>query len=136
MEGNGSELVLLKKNPREEMLPRVLLHMIEPPLPIDAPFDFHSRMKLPLHKMAHALFTLGYSDDGISAQRPAVVRLPARIRIEVRLVQIDGKKTIAHGLSLRDARRKADPVRVAQVTVRIKIHDDTPGGHPVSGRQR
>ena len=105
MERDGLELVAFEENAREKVLPRVLLHVIEAPGPIDSSLDLVPRPELPLHEMPHSLFALRDGDDLAPAERSAVVGLPARLGIEEGPVEIHGLEPLGRACPPRDPRR-------------------------------
>jgi len=97
MEGDRWRLKFLPKDGRKQVLPRVLLHMVEPSLPVDLSLDMSPRGKRFAHEMPHcAVLVLLYLFHGNHqrcsvprkrAQLPRIERLSAARRVEGGAVQ-------------------------------------------------
>jgi len=107
MKGDRWRLKFLPNDGREQVLSRVLLRMIEPPLPVDLSLYMSPRGKRFAHEMSHrALLVLLYLFHGNHqrrsvprkcAQPPRIERLPAAGRVEGGTVQrqLPGQFSIA-----------------------------------------
>ena len=85
------------------MLPGVLLHVIEPPGPVDPSMDGLSDGQHSVDGVRDGpVFILDHVDDWQPSERASVRRLPSRCRIESRPVEHDGCPPVV----LRDARHR------------------------------
>src|ERR1041384_1192348 len=86
------------------MLASVLLHVIEPPLPVDFARSSSLRNNC-LHNVRYALVFIQYVDDGSGPDPPDVKRLASRRGIKCRPVQINmevrGDRSNFHDLRLK-----------------------------------
>src|ERR1700749_3745618 len=92
MEGDRRGLKLLQEDRREQVLSCVLLHVVEPPFPINLAFDRSSCGKRFAYEMPHnpllILFHLFHGDFQYrSSEQTGIERLPAARRVEGSSVQ-------------------------------------------------
>src|SRR5215216_294670 len=69
------------------MLPRVLLHVIEAPRPVEAPFDPGAGLERPLDPMPDLVPFNARLEDGSPPEGPSIERLAAAARVERGRVQ-------------------------------------------------
>jgi hypothetical protein len=116
-EAAGLRAEQLDESLRENVLPGVLLHVVEAARPIDAaahlgPFG----RGVALYDVEHALrLSVDALDDAGAAERAGVRRLPAAGRVEGRAVERDGRAAVVRARQGQDARVELGQVRVVVV---------------------
>ena len=90
MEALGACTMHVLERGRQHVLTRVLLHVIEPPRPVDLPAHLHSRCeRRGNHVRDAAIVEVDHVFDPYAAENPGVEGLPAGGRIERRTIEHD-----------------------------------------------
>ena len=84
VETDRRESKVVEEDAREEVLPGMLLHMIEPSLPIDPALYLLPLLEHYFDYMEDTLFAFLHINNFLSVQRSPVRRLPTRFRVEER----------------------------------------------------
>ena len=115
MEALGARTMHTIERSREHMLARVLLHMIEPPRPVDLPAHLGPLRERRRDDVHHAaILEVDHVINPHPAEHPRVEGLPAGRGIERRTIEHDGRApvTIEH---LSDGAAESGQVRVGVV---------------------
>jgi len=119
VEADGMQSEVLREHRREQVLPGVLLHMIEAPVPIenaiDRPIRHRSR-----HPMRDTFALVDHLNNRDAPDRPGIERLPAGGGIKGRAIEVSGG---APAGCLEDAGSKV--AEVAIVVVEPFGHSET-----------
>src|SRR5215510_4178592 len=102
MKADCLQLEQFLEDGREKMLSRMLLHMVEAPLPVDRALD-GSGVQGRGKPVRDPIVLIDDFDDSRSCDCPGVERLPAGCGIERAAIEVDGAAT---GRSVHDAGRK------------------------------
>ena len=91
MKAHGGDFEQFFENRREQVLPGVLLHVIETAGPVDLRGNFDGCNRS-IEDVRYAVFFIGHLDDVRAAQGAEIEGLAARGRIEGGAVQINATK--------------------------------------------
>ena len=112
VKADGAGLAEPVERRRQDVLPGVLLHVIEPARPVDRPVHAAPDRDLAVEHVPHlTLIRLDDVDDERLAERPGVARLTAGERVERRRVERDRGPTVQAGRPPSRARRSLPAAR-------------------------
>ena len=112
MEADGVQAEEFLEYGREQMLPGVLLHVVEAPRPIDLARHLAVRRERRRETVRNALLLIHHFDHRHPGDRPSIERLSARSRIKERAVQVHGAPVPG---ALHYARLKFAPVGIGVI---------------------
>lgn len=133
VEPDRSSPVQIYEYAREEVLAGMLLHVIEPPLPIDMSLDFRTDLDHSGDEVTHPPPVLAHRENLFAAEVSPVIRLTARLGIEERPVEIDGGSLPGGRFDLPDRRREIDRVRIGEVCAFLEVYSSSPPRRDATG---
>jgi len=120
---------------REQVLPVMLLHVVEAPGPVDAPFHFGAGLEGPVEEVQHVAFRLLHVQDLRASEGAAIPGLAAAFRIEGGSVE-QGRRLSALLGAADYTGSETDEIGIGQIQALGHRCSAPSGAPPVAGKAR